>query len=169
MKSMTKLLASTLVLIGVLAGCKASQAPDTAANSPEAAVAAPASAMPTTPMAETTPAPETEAASMPIPETADGIWQAIDMHTGELKAAIGSGALNTVHEHAFAIRDLVAALPAHSPSLSTEDQAKQQADVKFVATLADRLDETGDAGDKAGTQSNYEKLSAVLAGMTRTK
>lgn len=39
--------------------------------------------------------------------------------------------------------------------------------MKFVATLAERLDAAGDAGDKADVEANYDKLVAVLGGMTR--
>lgn len=159
--------ALVLVLVAFVSGCNRSEAPD-------AAVATPAPAVETTP-ATTTPtpdavtAPAAEAAPVAIPGTADGIWQAIDEHSAELKSTIESGSLGEVHHHAFAIRDLVAALPAHSPTLPAEDQAKLEGEVKFVATLASRLDETGDASDKAGSQANYDKLVAVLNGITRTK
>ena len=111
----------------------------------------------------------TTAEAAVVPKTADAIWQAIDTHSSELKAAIESGALDTVHHHAFAIRDLIAALPAHSPATSVDEQTKLQNQVKFVATLADRLDASGDSGDRAGAQSNYDKLVAVLNGITRYK
>ena len=101
----------------------------------------------------------------PIPATAEGIWRAIDQHSAELDRLIQGGALDEVHHHAFAIRDLVAALPARSPSLPADKLAKVKGNVKFVATLAQRLDATGDAKDKAGTQANYEKLKKVLDGM----
>lgn len=161
-----KTLGTSLFLFGALAGCKGSQAPDAATASPAPETAAVTTAAPAP---APTPAPEADAPPMAIPDTADGIWQAIDQHSAELKAAIASGALDTVHHHAFAIRDLVAALPAHSPTLPADDQAKLQSEVKFVSTLAARLDETGDAGDKAGTQANYDKLVTVLNGITRTK
>lgn len=98
-----------------------------------------------------------------IPATFAEIWKAIDMHMKELRADIDKGALNKVHEHAFAVRDLVRALPTHSPDLSTEALAKVKAGVKFVDTLAERLDQTGDANDKAGTLANAEKLEKQLA------
>jgi hypothetical protein len=150
-----------LLLASLLAACAKAPAPDAAA--PAAVTTAPSVAPAVTVVAE-----EGDE-ELAIPDTADGIWQAIDKHSGELKSAIDSGALTTVHHHAFAIRDLVAALPAHSPELPPEEQAKLQGEVKFVATLADRLDQTGDAGDKAGAQENFEKLSAVLNGITRYK
>lgn len=98
-----------------------------------------------------------------IPETADAILQAIDTKSAELKKTIDSGALDNVHHEAFAIRDLVAALPAKSASLPADKLAKLRGSVKFVATLAERLDATGDAKDLAGTKANYAKLTTVLA------
>lgn len=161
-----KTIGTGMVLISALVACKGTQAPD-ATSPPAPAIDAPAAA--SAPAPEPAMAAEEEAAPLAIPDTADGIWQAIDQHSTELKAVIDSGALAEVHHHAFAIRDLVAALPAHSPTLPAEDQAKLEGEVKFVATLAARLDETGDAGDKAGSQENYDKLVAVLTGITRTK
>jgi hypothetical protein len=161
-------LSSAFVLTGLLAACTSSKTPDeaTVAPAPTAEVAgAPASPAEST----AAPTPVADEAPLVIPESADAIWMEIDKHSGELKAAIDGGALDTVHHHAFAIRDLVAALPTHSPSLPAEDQAKLEGEVKFVATLADRLDEAGDAGDKTGAQADYEKLAGVLIGITRAK
>ncbi|MEO8161807.1 MAG: hypothetical protein ABI588_10340 [Arenimonas sp.] len=117
------------------------------------------------------PAPEGEpaVAATPIPDSADGIWSVIDQHNAELKATIASGDLKDVHRPAFAIRDLVAALPAHSPTLPAASQGKLQNEIKFVSTLAARLDETGDAADRAGAQSSYDQLVTVLNGITRSK
>lgn len=98
-----------------------------------------------------------------IPDNAAGILKAIDAKSAELKATIDSGKLDDVHHQAFAIRDLVAALPAKSASLPADQLARLKGNVKFVATLADRLDASGDANDLAGTKSNYAKLVKVLA------
>lgn len=159
----------SLVLAAALAGCNADKAPDAASSTivpaNQAQVAAATPTEPTT----ATQAPEAEGASIPIPNTADGIWQAIDQQSAQLKASIRSGSLKDIHHQAFAIRDLVAALPAHSPVLPADEQTKLQDEVKSVATLADRLDTTGDANDKAGAQDNYDRLVAVLNGITRTK
>ena len=109
--------------------------------------------------APATPAAE---AKVQIPATADAIWQAIDQKSDELAKLSQSGSLGDVHHIAFAIRDLVAALPEHSKTLSADQQSKVQGGVKFVATLAERLDASGDANDKAGVQDNYDKLKKVL-------
>ena len=164
-----KSLATAFVLVASVSGCSRSEPPSAASATPTpAAEATPASAAPV-PAPEAGVAAETEAAPLVIPDSADAIWEAIDKHSAELKSTIESGSLGEVHHHAFAIRDLVAALPAHSPTLPAADQAKLEGEVKFVTTLASRLDETGDAGDKAGSQENYDKLVAVLNGITRTK
>lgn len=97
-----------------------------------------------------------------LPATAAGIWQAIDVKSAQLTKTIHSGKLGDVHHQAFAIRDLVNALPARSLDLPTDKQAKVKSGVKFVTTLADRLDASGDANDKAASQANFDKLLAVL-------
>ncbi|MBI3344024.1 MAG: transporter [Gammaproteobacteria bacterium] len=101
-------------------------------------------------------------AKVEIPTTAEAIWQSIDKRTEELARVIETGKLDEVHHHAFAIRDLVAALPARSGALPADKLAKVKTNSQFVATLAERLDASGDAKDKAGTESNFQKLQKVL-------
>ena len=84
-------------------------------------------------------------------------WQAIDREMQALAAVIERGDLAEVHHHAFAVRDLVRALPLRTPA--------DQANVKYVDQLAVRLDRAGDAGDRPGCDSNLAKLKAVLAGL----
>ena len=100
---------------------------------------------------------------MQIPATAAAIWQAIDQQSAALGKAIQTDAFDEVHHRAFAIRDLVAALPSHSGSLSPDKLAQVRANTQFVSTLAQRLDATGDARDKAGTESNFRKVQQILA------
>ena len=107
-------------------------------------------------------APNAETAKRATSAAADGVWRAIDAKSSELKKSIASGALDQVHHEAFAIRDLVAALVTRSPALTADKLAKVKTAAKFVATLADRLDTTGDAKDLAGTKQNYEKLTTIL-------
>ena len=104
-------------------------------------------------------------AAAAVPATLDALWKSIDAKSAELKITINRGALDQVHHQAYAIRDLVAELPGKSKSLAPEQMAKVQAGVKFVATLAERLDATGDAKDAAGTKQNFDKLSNVLASL----
>lgn len=97
-----------------------------------------------------------------IPETVGGIWQAVTNQEAELGKTITDKKLDDVHHHAFAIRDLVNALPEKSMSLKADDLAKLKKDAKFVAALADRLDKSGDDKDQAATEANFTKLETVL-------
>lgn len=98
----------------------------------------------------------------PIPATSEAIWRSIDKETERLATVIQTGKLDEVHHHAFAIRDLVAALPTRSGNMPAEKLAQVKANTKFVATLATRLDTAGDAKDKAATEANFQKLKDVL-------
>ncbi|TIE00212.1 transporter, partial [Legionella pneumophila] len=54
------------------------------------------------------------------------------------------------------------ALPALSKDLSEEQKKTLQQNLSYVSQLATRLDKSGDANDKKGTQVNWEKLQKVL-------
>ena len=108
-------------------------------------------------------AAEKTATQVQIPVTNEAIWRSIDQETEVLNALIQAGKFEEVHHRAFAIRDLVAALPARSGSLPPDKLAQVKTNVQFVVTLAQRLDATGDAKDKAGTESNFSKLQGVLS------
>ncbi len=97
-----------------------------------------------------------------IPGTSAEIWPAIDGHINELHGLIAKGTLSSVHQHAYAVRDLVRALPTHSQGLSPMALATVSTQVKFVDTLAVRLDASGDANDKPGTTANLAKLENIL-------
>jgi len=101
-------------------------------------------------------------AATSIPATSEAIWQSIDKETERLAAAIQTGKFDEVHHHAFAIRDLAAALSTRSGNMPAEKLAQVKANAKFVATLAERLDASGDAKDKAATEANFRKLKDVL-------
>lgn len=102
-----------------------------------------------------------EAATV-IPANSAEIWKAIDGHMAELRANIAKASLKNIHMHAFAVRDLVRGLPTRSSGLSADAIANVTAQVPFVDTLAERLDQTGDANDKAGTEANLAKLEKAL-------
>ena len=101
-------------------------------------------------------------ANVSIPATVEAIWESIDQRTDELDHAIQTNVLGEVHHHAYAIRDLVTALPGRSKSLPPDKLAQVKANVAFVSTLAQRLDASGDAKDKAGTEANFKKLKDIL-------
>ncbi|HAU0311378.1 TPA: transporter [Legionella pneumophila] len=103
-----------------------------------------------------------EVSKVAIPSTITEIWKAIDEHAASINQALEENQLTSIHEHAFAIRDLVNALPALSKNLSDEQKKTLQNNLSFVAQLATRLDKTGDANDKEGTQANWDKLEKIL-------
>ncbi|HGC5940480.1 TPA: transporter [Legionella pneumophila] len=98
-----------------------------------------------------------------IPTTIPSIWQAVDKHAASIEKAITDNQLTSIHEHAFAIRDLVNALPSLSTDLSEEQKKTLQNNLSYVDQLATRLDKTGDSKDKEGTQTNWQKLQKILA------
>ena len=94
-----------------------------------------------------------------IPDTVDGIFKAIHEHHMQLADVVKNKKLSDVHHHAFAIRDLANALPAKAAS----DKKKQvEGTTKSIATLAENLDKTGDAGDQPGTEANLKKLDGLV-------
>jgi hypothetical protein len=97
-----------------------------------------------------------------IPSTASGILKELSEHEELVGKRIAEGKLEQVHEIAFEIRDLVNALPDASKDLSEDARAELKADARFVASLAERLDRSGDAGDVASAKANFEKLQGIL-------
>ncbi|RUR10053.1 transporter [Legionella septentrionalis] len=103
-----------------------------------------------------------EISKVAIPSTIADIWKAIDEHSAAINQALKENQLATIHKHAFAIRDLFNALPAKSLDLSDEQKKTLQSNLSYVEQLATRLDKSGDANDKEGTQANWDKLKKIL-------
>lgn len=112
---------------------------------------------------------EAAEAAVQIPQSPAAIWQAIDKADQELTTVVKAGRLGEVHHHAFALRDLVAALPAQSKDLGAAQQKSLTANVKFIATLAQRLDTAGDANDRVAVEINVTKLKGVLTKMRKAR
>lgn len=117
--------------------------------------------VPVVPAVSAAEASEHEGAKIMIPDTVAGIWKEVQEREAGLGKAIADKKLDGVHEIAFAIRDLVNALPDKS-KLEAEKMAKLKSNAKFVAALAARLDESGDAKDQAGTEANFKKIQGIL-------
>ncbi len=100
-----------------------------------------------------------EKMTMPMPDTVDGIIQAIHKERAELGDTVTAKKLDDVHHHAFAIRDLANGLPA---KVAADKKARVEGSVKNIAKLAEALDGTGDAHDQEGTEANVKKLDGVL-------
>lgn len=97
-----------------------------------------------------------------IPATVSGIWDEVKEYEEQLGKIITDKKLDKVHEAAFAIRDLVSALPDKSLDLPADNLAKVKSNAKYVADIAQRLDESGDAGDQVATETNLKKLQDFL-------
>jgi hypothetical protein len=97
-----------------------------------------------------------------IPDTPAAIHQSVNKEMDEMTKMIAAGSVKDLHHHAFAVRDLVAALPEKSASLAQDKLAAVKSSGKFVATIADRLDAAGDSNDKTAAAENLKKLSGVL-------
>ena len=90
------------------------------------------------------------------------LWRGVKAHETELQRLVQAKDLGKVHEAAFALRDLVAAMPDQSAQLPPEQRAKLKGNVTYGATLAERLDASGDAKDQAATERNLKQLESVL-------
>lgn len=97
-----------------------------------------------------------------IPATISGIWAEVQEHEEQLGKIIADKKLDNVHEVAFEIRDLVNALPDKSTELPADNLAKVKTKAKYLADIANRLDESGDAGDQVATEANFQKLQDFL-------
>jgi len=97
-----------------------------------------------------------------IPATVGGIWAEVKEHEEQLGNIIAGKKLDKVHEVAFEIRDLVNALPDKSMDLPADKLAKLNSNAKYVAEIAKRLDESGDAGDAVNAKAQADRLAKLL-------
>ncbi len=95
-------------------------------------------------------------------KTAAALWRTVKSHETELQGLVQRKDLGKVHEVAFALRDSVAGMADQSPELSPDELTKLKGNIKYVATLAERLDASGDAKDQAATERNLKQLESVL-------
>lgn len=107
-------------------------------------------------------AKSTNEVNQSLPTTIPAIWQAVDEHMAAIKEAIATNQLEQIHHHAFAINDLMKSLPALSPDLSAAQLDAVKKEIGYIDALAERLDKTGDAKDKEGTQANFAKLQKII-------
>ena len=107
-------------------------------------------------------ADEEKGVQMQIPATVAGIWQEVKEQEDQLDKTIADKKLDKVHHFAFAIRDLVNAMPDKSTGLPVDSLAKIKSNGTYIANIATRLDEAGDANDQASTEANFKKLQNFL-------
>lgn len=97
-----------------------------------------------------------------IPATADGIWKELGAQQTKLTAVVANGHLHDAHDHGYAIRDLVRALPGKLPA---ESKAKAEAAAVEVAKIATAIDKSSAAGAQKATQGNVEKMAAAVTAL----
>lgn len=98
-----------------------------------------------------------------IPATAGDVLAAVDTQLAELDKTIAAKALDKVHVTAFAIRDLLLALPEKTGALPAEGKNALAASLGKIKQQAGLLDKYGDAGDLAQTTAVFAKFKEEVA------
>lgn len=94
-----------------------------------------------------------------IPATVEEIWKAIHKQQGKLTSVVAKKDLGEAHDHAFAIRDLVKALPAKVPA---ESKAQAEEGAREVTKIAANIDKSGAAGAQKATEANVKKMGDAI-------
>ncbi|MHB1082925.1 MAG: hypothetical protein ACYC67_26250 [Prosthecobacter sp.] len=97
-----------------------------------------------------------------IPATTDGIWKLLGEQQAKLGSVVAKNELGEAHDHGYAIRDLVRALPA---KVSAEKKVKAEAAAVEVAKIAAAIDKSSAAGAQKATQANVEKMAAAVTAL----
>lgn len=95
-----------------------------------------------------------------IPASVEDIWKKIHEQQGKLTGVVAQKDLGEAHDHAFAIRDLVKALPAKVPA---EDKPKAEAGAKEITKIAADIDKAGAAKAQKATEANVKKMDEAIA------
>lgn len=94
-----------------------------------------------------------------IPETVEGIWKEIGSQQTKLDAVVAANKLADAHDHGFAIRDLVRALPAKVPA---DNKTKAEEAVPEINKLAAAIDKSAAGGAQKVTEENVKKLATAV-------
>ena len=104
---------------------------------------------------------ETHSHFIKIPATVEGIWLEIHKQQARLVSTVAKKDLGEAHDHAFAIRDLVKALPG---KVAPEHKSAAEAGAKEITKLAAAIDKSGAARAQKTTEASVKQLGeAVLA------
>jgi hypothetical protein len=94
-----------------------------------------------------------------IPATVEDIWKKIHEQQGKLTKVVAAKELGEAHDHAFAIRDLVKALPA---KVATECKPTAETGAKEITKLAADIDKSGAAKAQKATEANVKKMGEAI-------
>ncbi len=97
-----------------------------------------------------------------IPATVEDIWKEIHKQLGKLAGVVADKELGEAHDHAFAVRDLVKALPEKVPA---EKKSDAEAGAKEITKLAADIDKSGAAGAQKATEANVKKLGKAISAL----
>jgi len=99
--------------------------------------------------------------------TVGAVWHAIEVDVERLEVTIESKEWTSVHELAFAIRDLAVQLPAKSTDLPEAKRKLLAGYVERVKEHANNLDTFGDAGNAERTTQEFARLRERLGYMKK--
>lgn len=94
-----------------------------------------------------------------VPASAEEIWKAIADQQTKLTAVVAKNDLGEAHDHAYAIRDLVRALPG---KVAAESKTKTEKTAGEIAKLAGAIDKSSAAGAQKATEANVKKLALAV-------
>ena len=96
------------------------------------------------------------------PATTGEIFTAVDAQLADLDKTIAAKALDKVHATAFAIRDLLLALPEKTGPLPEPEKKALTASLGKIKQQAGLLDKYGDAGDLVQTNAVFGKFKEEI-------
>ena len=94
-----------------------------------------------------------------IPATVEEIWKEIGNQQTKLAAVVAKNDLGEAHDHGYAIRDLVKALPGKVPG---ESKAKAEEAAAEIIKIAAAIDKSGAARAKKATAANVQTVEAAI-------
>lgn len=90
------------------------------------------------------------------------VWQTIREEEKELGQIIESGKLDQVHEVAFTIRDLAKMFLDNSKGKPGVPVGLLMTQIGQIGSVAELLDEYGDANNKPKTEEQFQRLKKIL-------
>lgn len=94
-----------------------------------------------------------------IPATEEGIWKEIGNQQTKLNAVVKDKNLGEAHDHGYAIRDLVKALPG---KVVADKKEKAEAGATEMIKLADSLDKASAAKSQKATEAGVKAMETAI-------
>ncbi len=97
-----------------------------------------------------------------IPATGAEIWTEIHKQQAKLVATVNKKRLADAHDHAFAIRDLVKALP---DKVNAENKAKAEDGAKEISKLASEIDKAAAGKAQKATEEKVKEMGTAVTAL----